>query len=416
MLRQAVGNRTLTQLLRAGVARLFEREHESGAVKAAAPAAPSNEQATDPAAELLQRAAAEPGRPLEDRVRVPMEGQLGVHLDNVRVHSGAASEAAAHRIDARAYTVGSNIHLGPEAHRLAGAERDRLLAHEAVHTVQQGGRPVPLQGKMQVNQPVDQAEGEANRIAKTVMSGEPNAGRSPALTLRGALRASSVAPGIQRDIVGSKTWPQGKFEINFKKNDAAAAGGVANEDGSITFTPSATAPESNSIRFVQIARTFDPTTAKEWNYTGAEANRNSIRTTTAKNVAPGFFLDQIHAGRNPRAKKSDPAQLPYYDVTSPGTIGKRKGKSIVPATLNDTPGFSAPLKFSLVTSAKASDTGTWYGTVLWGFETFLDKAGIAKIKNEYHSFRVFQGETTDAALKAFDEFYRNPGASTAPTK
>jgi hypothetical protein len=82
--------------------------------------------------------------------------------------------------------------------------------------------------------------------------------------------------------------------------------------------------------------------------------------------------------------------------------------------LSDTPAFSGPLKFSFVTAAKASDTGVWYGTVLWGFETFLD-GGIAKIRNEYHSFRVVQGETMDAAIRAHSAHYKNPGTPGAPT-
>jgi hypothetical protein len=52
---------------------------------------------------------------------------------------------------------------------------------------------------------------------------------------------------------------------------------------------------------------------------------------------------------------------------------------------------------------------------LWGFETFNDK-GTTKVKNEYHSFRAVEGETMRAALHAFDEFFRNPGSATAPTK
>src|SRR5262249_40041961 len=141
---------------------------------------------------------------------------------------------------------------------------------------------------------------------------------------------------------------------------------------------------------------------------------------TARNVAPGFYVDQQAASLARRTKKADPVVLPFYDATGPpiagNKIGKRRGKTIDPAVLVDTPGTAATVKFNFVTSAKAADTGTWYGTVLWGFETFHDKAGVTKIKNEYHTFRLLRGETTDAALTAFDEFYRNPGATTAPKK
>jgi hypothetical protein len=71
-------------------------------------------------------------------------------------------------------------------------------------------------------------------------------------------------------------------------------------------------------------------------------------------------------------------------------------------------------RYLFVTAARASDTGTWYGSVSWGFEIYLDK-GVAKIRGEYKSFAEGHDATTDAAIKAFDEYYRNPGASTAPT-
>jgi hypothetical protein len=366
--------------------------------------------------ELLTRAAQESAQHLDENVRVPMEQALGANLSGVRVHSGTPSHAAAESIGARAYTIGSDIYLGSDAQHLNAAERNALLAHEAVHTIQQGGRPIALQGKLNVSNPVDGSEVEADRIAEAIL---PTTSRkSSSLALRNSLRVSAMAPAIQRDIKGDKTWAHGKLEIDFKKKDATAAGTNAVEDGKITFTPSATCPESDSIRFVQLAKATDKSSGTEtdFTWTGGEAARNSIRTKqdNPKNVASGFFIDQIHASQTPRTSKSDPTVLPYYDVTSPGTIGKRKGKTIVPATLSDTPGGPPPGRFLFVTSAKASDTGVYYGTVLWGFELFLDKAGVQKIKDEYHSFRSWRGETTDAALKNFNEFYKNPGTPGAP--
>lgn len=407
-LQDTAGNQAVNQLL----------QSEQGQVPSNAV---ENQPETNQPAELLQRASLGTGAPLEESVRGPMERSLGVNLQQVRVHSGPAAEAAAESIDARAYTVGSDIFLGPAARQLSGQGKQALLGHEAVHTVQQGSRPVSLQGRMPVSQPSDPAEVEASQIASTVMSGSIAPSPSPALGIRNAMRTTSAVPSIQRDIVGNKTFNTGKFEINFKKKEGKVPGDMAVEDGTIKFTPSKTAPESNSIRFVQIVRTTDKSsgTEKEFVWTGGEAARNKIMTkrNVAKNIAGGFFVDQIHALQSKRTKKKDPEVLPYYDVTSPGTIGKRKGKTIVPATLRDTPGdATTPGRFLFVSSAKASDTGTWYGTVLWGFEIFLDKKGVAKIKGEYQSFREWHGETTDAALKAFDEFYQNPGASTAPTK
>jgi hypothetical protein len=379
----------------------------------------------DRSAELLQRASTESGQPLEESLRNSIEQHLGVPLDNVRIHTGAASEAAAASIDARAYTIGSDIHLGAEARQLSDSERQQLLAHEVVHTLQQG-RSVPLEGTMPVSQPSDRAEQEAAQIASAIAeTGESM--NSPAIGLRDAMRSTSlmsVAPSIQRDIKGSKKLGYGKFEVNFKKIEGKAAGDRAVEKGSVTFTPSKSAPESDSIKFVQIVRTTDTSsgTEKDFVWTGGEAPRMKMMTSrdNAKNIAPGFFVDQIAASLAKRTSKADAPVEPYYDVSGPALagnkVGKRKGKTIAPAVLVDTPGDSAPGKFIFVTSAKASDTGTWYGTVLWGFEIFQDKKGVSKIKGEYSRFREWRGETTDEALRLFNEFYRNPGATTAPKK
>lgn len=372
--------------------------------------------------QLLLRATQESSRSLDESVRVPMEQALGENLSGVRVHSGASSHAAAESLGARAYTIGSDIYLGSDAQHLNAPQRNALLAHEAVHTIQQGGRPVAVQGKMEVSNPGDASEVEADRIAEATLAGNSAKG-SAALALRNSIRVTAVAPRIQRDIKGDKTWANGKLEIDFKKKDATAAGVNAIEDGKITFTPSATAPESDSIRFIQTARTTDKSSGTETDFvwTGSEAPRMSMMTTqdNAKNIAGGFYVDQNAGSLSKRTKKADPTVLPYYDVTGPADpgnkIGKRKGKTIGPAVLVDRPGGPPPGRFLFVTSVKAADTGFWYGTVLWGFELFLDK-GIQKIKGEYHSFRSFPGETQVAAIKAFDEFYQNPGTSKAPTK
>jgi hypothetical protein len=412
-LHHTIGNQTVGRLLKGSMSSQLAQANR--VAKSAQVSPPSDDPQTVSHAELLTRAHSDFGRPLDETVRTPLERKLGVNLSDVRVHSGQSAEAAAESLGARAYTIGSNIYLGREAHQASGQEKKRVLAHEAVHTVQQGGRPVALQGKMRVSHSEDGAEIEADRIASAALGGGTRS--SSSLAPRTAMRVTPVTPSIQRDITGSKKLTNGDFDIKFKKKNGAAKGDQAVEDGKITFMPDAAAPESDSIRFVQIARDFNVTTGAEVEWTGGEAARNKMRTTEdkAKGIEPGFFLDQIHASQKQRTKKSDPAVLPYYDVTSPGTIGKRKGKTVKAATLEDAPASAGARKFSFVTSAKASDTGTWYGTVLWGFETYLDK-GVAKIKGEYHSFEEGHKATTDEALKKFDEYYKNPGASTAPTK
>lgn len=75
------------------------------------------------------------GRPLDSGMRSLLEGRMGADLGRVRVHDDSAARAAAESIEARAFTHGSDIWLGP-----GESEHDtRLMAHEATHVVQQQG-------------------------------------------------------------------------------------------------------------------------------------------------------------------------------------------------------------------------------------------------------------------------------------
>jgi len=79
------------------------------------------------------------GRPLPATTRAFFEPRFGTDLSQVRVHMDSRAATTAHSIQARAFTVGSNIAFGagqyaPEAH-----EGKQLLAHELTHVVQQNG-------------------------------------------------------------------------------------------------------------------------------------------------------------------------------------------------------------------------------------------------------------------------------------
>ncbi len=69
-----------------------------------------------------------------------MESRLGYDFSDVRVHSGATAAAAAQSLQARAFTVGNRVVLGSNSGAATGPSRQRLLAHELVHVVQQTGR------------------------------------------------------------------------------------------------------------------------------------------------------------------------------------------------------------------------------------------------------------------------------------
>ena len=75
------------------------------------------------------------GEPMHAGTRQALESRMGVDLSGVRVHEDAAARAASEAIQARAFTHGQNIWLGP------GESQANLplMAHETAHVVQQSG-------------------------------------------------------------------------------------------------------------------------------------------------------------------------------------------------------------------------------------------------------------------------------------
>ena len=82
---------------------------------------------------------ANPGRPLDTRLRQDMEHRFGYDFSRVRVHSGGAAEQSARDVNAHAYTAGHNIVFGTGRYAPETHEGRRLVAHELTHVVQQSG-------------------------------------------------------------------------------------------------------------------------------------------------------------------------------------------------------------------------------------------------------------------------------------
>ena len=78
-----------------------------------------------------------PGRPLDAATRAYFEPRFGRDFSGVRVHTDARAAASAAAVQARAYTVGSNVAFGADEYAPATTQGRELLAHELAHTVQQ---------------------------------------------------------------------------------------------------------------------------------------------------------------------------------------------------------------------------------------------------------------------------------------
>lgn len=365
---------------------------------------------------LLRAATSEAARPLEQDVRAPLERLLGRRLDAVRVHEGPASEAAAAALGARAYAIGTDVHLGRPMRTAPASERRRVLAHEAVHTVQQGSRAVVLRDSLRVAAPDEPAEREAASIAHAAVS--------PGLGLRGRLRVSSVEPAIQRDLIGGYDVTEGRFSLDLKTE--SHAGAKSGMSGTIKFHAGAAAPDSTRIRLFQAARTEDLTTGADYQWTGADAAYNAMETKTPvlpagfagppSPIEAGWSIDHPASAAAKRTAAADPAVSPYYRDYWPNAgdsqDGSKQGNVVSDASLWDYPGWQRNMRYSFETVAKAIDTGHVYGTVTWGFA--ISNAAAGTVTGERAAGHNTMSPTAIQAERNFNEYYRNPGASTAP--
>lgn len=155
----------------------------AGATQDAAAASDSVHGVPDTVREVLSAA----GSPLEPQTRALMESRFGHGFGHVRVHTDAKAEESAHALQARAYTVGSDIvFAGPSP-----ARDHSTLAHELTHVLQQSRGIAPQSGELRVSPPDTAQEHEADRVARDVLSGDA---RGP------SARANALSPAAPTSI------------------------------------------------------------------------------------------------------------------------------------------------------------------------------------------------------------------------
>lgn len=120
----------------------------------------------------LAAAGHEGGHAPDAGLRAGVERATGADLSGVRVHTGSSSADAAASVQAKAYTVGQDVHFGAGQYAPGSRDGDHLIAHELAHAAQQGASPGPAQFKLEVSQPGDAAEVQADAIADAVVAGD----------------------------------------------------------------------------------------------------------------------------------------------------------------------------------------------------------------------------------------------------
>ncbi|PSQ15379.1 hypothetical protein BRD00_13830 [Halobacteriales archaeon QS_8_69_26] len=117
------------------------------------------------------------GGGLVPSVQGEMEPKLGADVSDVRVHTGPRANKAAEAIDARAFTVGNHVAFNSGAYDPSSPEGKHTIAHELAHVRQQADRTRRMVqraqqgGDVEVSDPSDPHEKEAERVAREVVAG-----------------------------------------------------------------------------------------------------------------------------------------------------------------------------------------------------------------------------------------------------
>lgn len=119
-----------------------------------------------PDVEAAIAAAGPSGQRLRTDVAQEAGSALGDSFADVRIHVDDHAAALSRAVSARAFTVGRDIFFGSGEYQPETADGRALLTHELAHVVQQRG--APSSGPLQVSQPGDALEREADAASRGV--------------------------------------------------------------------------------------------------------------------------------------------------------------------------------------------------------------------------------------------------------
>jgi hypothetical protein len=126
--------------------------------------------AEDPAVEDALRRCGD-GRPLPPSLLATMERELGVSLAGVRIHLDEVAANAARVLAADAFTIGEDVFFAEGKYAPDTQAGAQLVAHELAHVAQAlTGRLAPASHGVQVSEPSDPLEREAEAVAAQVVA------------------------------------------------------------------------------------------------------------------------------------------------------------------------------------------------------------------------------------------------------
>ena len=315
------------------------------------------------------------GQPLGSETRPFMEQRFGHDFSKVRIHSDSEAANSAAALNARAYTLGSNIVFGAGEYAPQTRPGRSLIAHELAHVVQQAGTPAAIQGKPRVGSPHVSAEQAADAAAHTVMNSRIPSG-SAALRIREQLRTTALSgPVISRAVT---TWG-GEFDTD--KYELTSDPGQDGVEINLRFKPGSNV-NAELIGMTQTARSREKG-APVIIGSGASKTALEARTIPAGEAGAGSRIDRVSTHGNPLYAADKPgandtlAATPtvaiwgqhgwrYTDAS--GTLKKQDALLKDRSQLFSTRKESSQIFETTALAVKGAQEGTFYGSVQWGWE------------------------------------------------
>ena len=125
----------------------------------------------DETSTAIQRQRGE-GHPLDRHVASNAGEALGADFEGVRIHTDNEADQINRQIGARAFTTGQDIFFREGEYSPHSTDGQKLIHHELTHVVQQKTAPGAIsEGPLQVNDPHDSHEAEADRVADHLTGG-----------------------------------------------------------------------------------------------------------------------------------------------------------------------------------------------------------------------------------------------------
>lgn len=138
------------------------------------------------------RSSRSPGSSLEPGTRAVLEPRFGHSFENVRVHNDEEADRLTRDLEAKAFTVGSDLFFRHGAYEPTTNAGMHLLAHELTHSVQSQFESLDSDSPLTIADPNGQSEQFAEQVADSVTAGTSVSH----LTMHAAESAS--APAIHR--------------------------------------------------------------------------------------------------------------------------------------------------------------------------------------------------------------------------